>query len=213
MLAASSLRPELGMIGAFLHGYLLALGLILPLGPQNAFVISQGATQPRLIRALPVVITAGLADTLLVLLAVLGVSALVISLPAVRLALIVIGVVFLGGMGWLTWRSTPVESAEEAAQAWPPGRQVMFALSVSLLNPHAILDTIGVIGTGSLAYGGIDKAAFTGGVILNSWLWFLGLALLGHQVGGVGDVRRWLNRASAIVMWISAAYLAITIIP
>jgi L-lysine exporter family protein LysE/ArgO len=33
--------------------------------------------------------------------------------------------------------------------------------SVSLLNPHAILDTVEVIGTNSLSYTGIEKIAFT----------------------------------------------------
>jgi L-lysine exporter family protein LysE/ArgO len=31
---------------------------------------------------------------------------------------------------------------------------------VSLLNPHAILDTIGVIGTSALAYDGRGRATF-----------------------------------------------------
>ncbi|RZH87840.1 amino acid transporter, partial [Staphylococcus aureus] len=42
-----------------LHGILLALGLILPLGAQNVFVFNQGANQKKMINALPVVITAG----------------------------------------------------------------------------------------------------------------------------------------------------------
>ena len=83
------------MLSAFLHGYLLSFGLILPLGPQNVFVFSQGATQPRLRRALPVVLTAALADTVLILVAVLGVSAVVLTVPWVKIVLGVIGVGFL----------------------------------------------------------------------------------------------------------------------
>jgi L-lysine exporter family protein LysE/ArgO len=37
----------------------------------------------------------------------------------------------------------------------------MFAMSVSLLNPYAILVTIGVIGTSSLVYNGYEKWLFT----------------------------------------------------
>lgn len=36
---------------AIVHGIILAFALILPLGVQNVFVFSQGATQPKLILA------------------------------------------------------------------------------------------------------------------------------------------------------------------
>jgi len=42
----------------------------------------------------------------------------------------------------------------------------MFAMSVSLLNPHAIIDTVGVIGISSLSYTGIEKMTFTAATIL-----------------------------------------------
>lgn len=186
----------------------MALGLILPLGPQNAFVLAQGATQPRLIRALPVSLTAGLADTTLILIAVLGVSVVILTLPAIRIILIVAGLLFLLVMGWITWRSAPGESDQaEAAARWPLRRQVIFTLSVSLLNPHAILDTIGVIGPTAVTYAGQERLAFTVGCILNSWLWFILLAIAGRMVGGVKQVRPWLNRASALIMWLGALYL------
>lgn len=62
---------------AIIHGIILAFGLILPLGVQNVFVFSQGAMQPSRLRALPAVLTAALCDTLLILLAVLGLSVIV----------------------------------------------------------------------------------------------------------------------------------------
>jgi L-lysine exporter family protein LysE/ArgO len=196
------------MLSAFLHGYLLSFGLILPLGPQNVFVFSQGATQPQLRRTLPVVLTAALADTLLILSAVLGVSAVVLSVPWVKIVLGVFGVCFLLFIGWVTWRSEVHEDdAAKLARDWPVRRQILFALSVSLLNPHAILDTIGVIGTSSLAYAGPERIAFTAACLLNSWVWFFALAVAGKLLGSIGPVRRWLNRVSAAIIWISAVYL------
>jgi L-lysine exporter family protein LysE/ArgO len=196
------------MLSAFLHGYLLSLGLILPLGPQNVFVFSQGATQPRLRRALPVVLTAALADTALILVAVLGVSAVVLTVPWVKIVLGVIGVAFLLYIGWVTWRSEVHEDdTTKLAHQWPVRRQIIFTLSVSLLNPHAILDTIGVIGTSSLAYAGGDRIAFTAACILNSWAWFFMLAVAGKLIGSIGPVRKWLNRVSAVIIWLSAVYL------
>ncbi len=196
------------MLSAFLHGYLLSFGLILPLGPQNVFVFSQGATQPRLRRALPVVLTASLADTLLILSAVLGVSAVVLTISWAKLVLGIVGAGFLLTIGWATWRSEVHEDdATKLAHQWPVQRQIIFALSVSLLNPHAILDTIGVIGASSLAYTGPERSAFTAACLLNSWVWFFLLAVAGKLMGSIGGVRRWLNRVSALIIWISAVYL------
>jgi L-lysine exporter family protein LysE/ArgO len=41
-------------------------------------------------------------------------------------------------------------------------RQICFTASVSLLDPHAILDTVGVIGTGAPAYAGRERWLFAG---------------------------------------------------
>lgn len=206
------------MLTAFVHGFVLAFGLILPLGPQNAFVFSQGAAQPRWLRAIPVVLTAALCDTLLILLAVLGVSVVVLAIPWFRSVLLIVGVVFLAVVGWLTWRSAASRSGgagdDQAGDAarWPVGRQVLFAVSISLLNPHAILDTIGVIGTSSLSYTGPARAAFAAACVINSWVWFFGLMTAGRLVGHFEGVRRWLNRVSAIVMWLSAIYLLVSLL-
>ena len=67
------------MTEAILHGIILAFGLIIPLGVQNVFVFNQGALQPTFMRALPVVITAGICDTILIVAAVSGVSLLVLD--------------------------------------------------------------------------------------------------------------------------------------
>ena len=201
------------MATAFVHGFILALGLILPLGPQNVFVLSQGATQPRFRNALPVVLTAALCDTLLILLAVLGVSLVVLSVAWIKIVLVVLGVGFLAYMGWLTWRSNPANDDPAIdAKLWPARRQIIFAASVSLLNPHAILDTIGVIGTSSLTYLNGEKVAFTFACILNSWLWFFALAVVGRWVGSIVAVRRVMNRVSAVIMWLSAIYLVYNLI-
>jgi L-lysine exporter family protein LysE/ArgO len=172
------------------------------------FVFAQGASQPRFVRALPVVLTASLADTTLILLAVLGVSVVVLTFSWVETTLVVGGVLFLTYLGWTNWRAES-ESGEgwgDGAE-WTPRRQVIFALSVSLLNPHAILDTIGVIGTSSLAYVGSGRVAFASACILVSWSWFFLLAVAGRTLGKIGRVRKMLNRLSAVVMWGSAAYL------
>ncbi|MDQ1913418.1 LysE/ArgO family amino acid transporter [Paenibacillus sp. GD4] len=202
------------MASAILHGIFLAFGLILPLGVQNVFVFNQGAVQPRLLRAMPVVITAAVCDTVLISLAVLGVSVIVLGVYWIKAALLATGIVFLLYMGFVTWKSKP-NASSDTASALTPGKQIAFAASVSLLNPHAIMDTIGVIGTNSLSYSGMEKVIFTCACIVVSWIWFFSLAFAGKQVGRLdqsGKLMTGLNKTSACIMWGTALYLVLTFI-
>ncbi|MFT4415941.1 LysE/ArgO family amino acid transporter [Fredinandcohnia humi] len=199
------------MLEAVIHGIVLAFGLILPLGVQNIFVFSQGATQPTFLRVLPVVVTAAICDTILILLAVLGVSFILLSLPWLTSIVFGAGLLFLVYMGLVIWRSKPTAITEEK-NVMSPKKQVLFAASVSLLNPHAILDTIGVIGTNSLNYIGDEKIAFTFATIIISWLWFLGLAITGRVVGKIdqnGTLQTMINKISALLIWGVAIYMGI----
>ncbi|WP_432775114.1 LysE/ArgO family amino acid transporter [Brevibacillus gelatini] len=197
------------MLEATLHGFVLAFGLILPLGAQNVFVFNQGAVQPTLWRAAPVVLTAAACDALLILLAVLGVSLVILTVAWLKTVLYVIGICFLLYMGYLTWRSRP-SLDHRNQESFSAKKQMMFAASVSLFNPHAILDTIGVIGTNSLNYAGAEKWGFTIACILVSCLWFFGLSVAGRIMGKLdrsGSLLRSLNIISALIMWGVAAYM------
>lgn len=197
------------MDNALFHGIVLAFGLILPLGVQNIFIFNQGAQQPAFWRSLPAVFTAGMCDTLLIVLAVTGVSALITAFGTLKLLIMIIGILFLLYMGWSIWSS---HSKKETSQgAMPPRQQVIFAATVSLLNPHAILDTIGVIGTSSIAYEGTEKLIFTLSCIFVSWIWFISLALAGRTIGKIdttGTILSLINKVSAILIWSIAIYLA-----
>jgi L-lysine exporter family protein LysE/ArgO len=205
------------VIEAFIHGFVLAFGLIIPLGVQNVFVFNQGAAQPSLIRALPVVITAAVCDTLLILLAVLGVSLAVLTFVWIKTLLFAVGFFFLLYMGWVTWKSKPAaDSGGEQPQSFTAKRQILFAASVSLLNPHAILDTIGVIGTSSLTYSGDEKWAFTLACILVSCLWFFALAVAGRMAKRLDRSGKWIRRVnylSALIIWAVAFYMGAKLVP
>ncbi|MCD8834136.1 LysE family transporter [Staphylococcus arlettae] len=191
------------MLQPILHGFLLALGLILPLGAQNVFVFNQGANHRKLIHAMPVIVTAGLCDTLLIILAILGVSLVLMSLPALQLVIYIIGLVFLFYMAWSLWHEQPNNLAQQYSMS--AKKQIGFALSVSLLNPHAIMDTIGVIGTSASVYTGSDKLLFSLATILVSWLWFILLAILGKLLGSIDKTGKYillLNKVSSIIVLI-----------
>jgi L-lysine exporter family protein LysE/ArgO len=203
------------MLEAILHGFILAFGLILPLGVQNVFVFNQGAVQPKFRRALPVIMTAAICDTLLITLAVLGVSVVVLEYNWLNSILLTVGFLFLIYMGFVTWRSKPESKEQTTIVSFTTKKQIVFAMSVSLLNPHAILDTIGVIGTSSLKYAGNEKAAFAVMCILVSWAWFIGLGVAGRITGKMdksGRLLMILNKVSAIVMWGTAIYIGCSII-
>lgn len=193
------------MITDFLHGFLLALALILPIGPQNTFVIARGAGARRFRETLPVALTAALSDTLLIAAAVGGVSLLLLGLPSLHTLLTAVGilyVLYIGAQFWRTARSGAEVAAPEAADA---RKDVLRALSVSLLNPHAILDTLGIIGAASAQVAGASgRFMFALGAVLVSWLWFFALAAFGRALG-LGDrsgrARFYLQRVSALLMW------------
>lgn len=193
-----------------LHGVILAFGLILPLGVQNVFIFSQGATQPSLVRALPATLTAAICDSLLILLAVYGLSLVILQYEGLRMMLMVAGILFLLYMGYSIWRATPTEA--NVANALPMKKQILFALTVSLLNPHAILDIVGVIGTSALKYSGYELVLFAVACIAVSWLWFFALMIAGSRIKKFGNqlvIMTVFNKFSAIFILGMAIYLAI----
>ncbi|MED1205293.1 LysE/ArgO family amino acid transporter [Heyndrickxia acidicola] len=202
------------MLEPFFHGIILALGLILPLGVQNVFIFNQGVFQPRFVNALPAIITASLCDTLLILVSVLGVSFVILGSFWIKIILIGTGCIFLIYMGWTTWNSKPSNEREVSANKFSLKKQVFYTVSVSLLNPNAIMDTVGVIGTSSLRYQGDDKVIFAFACILVSWIWFFGLSLIGRISGKLDSSGKFLltlNKISALVMWGAAVYLLFTL--
>ncbi|WP_232697704.1 LysE/ArgO family amino acid transporter [Brevibacillus daliensis] len=195
---------------AFFHGVLLAFGLILPLGVQNIFIFNQGAVQKKFRHALPAILTASLCDTFLIIIAILGVSVLLWNVIWLKTAFILIGSCFLLYLGYFTWKSSGHAKNQQTQEPLSAGKQMMFAASVSLLNPHAILDTIGVIGISALTYSESAVYAFAFGCIAVSWIWFFALSWAGRIVGKMdsgGRIMFMLNRLAAILIWLAAIYL------
>lgn len=196
---------------AALHGFILAVALILPIGMQNGFILTQGALQTRWFGALPAVITAAACDTLLIGLAVLGLSAAAFHIIVLRIGLGIIGILFLLYMTRLTWRDAKAVRQDDRGQPWRASRQIRFACSVSLLNPHALIDTLAVIGGSAIVYPTwSEKISFGVACAVVSWIWFVFLAIVGHFLGRRASKRfstGVIHRVSAIMMLASAIYL------
>ncbi|KAF1680250.1 amino acid transporter [Bacillus sp. SKDU12] len=200
-------------MNAIIHGAVLAFGLILPLGVQNVFIFQQGARQRHIWLALPAVISASVCDTLLIVLAVASVSVIVQQTPIFETIMMAGGFLFLLYMGWITWNSHPKANQNEK-NTFTAKKQAAFAAAVSLLNPHAILDTIGIIGTSSLHYSGLEKWLFMAACIAVSWIWFISLAIAGRlfqTIDTSGRLMPIVNKCSAVVIWAAAGYFGVSL--
>lgn len=199
---------------AILHAAFLAVGLIMPLGMQNIFIFNQGASHKNFISALPSIITASLCDAVLISLAVLGVSLLVFEHIWIELMIFSVGFCFLLYMGFATWQSAGDDNFSKKNGAFSAKKQVLFGLSVSLLNPHAIIDTVVVIGANAMAYKDGAKWAYAITCIIVSWIWFASLSFAGHRLHKIDKGSFWvrnINRLSALIIWVVAGYIGMKI--
>lgn len=198
------------MYAAFGYGFILSLGLIIPLGMQNIFIFNQGAQQPHFVRAFPSALTAAICDNLLILAGVLGVSVAVWSLPWLKLFVLGFGFVFLLFIAWTTWRSQSQINNKDTIPLTVK-QQILYAMSVSILNPHAIIDSISVIGTSSVHFSGTEKISYTLACMTVSTVWFFGLSLSGHFLRRIDQSGSWIvriNKLSVLIILVVAGILA-----
>ena len=196
---------------SFLFGLFLGLALILPIGVQSLFVLNQGL----LIgfpRAFIGVSTVCLCDTfLIVVLGAVG-GAAFLSVLGYREILAAVGSVFLFVLGSLALRarSQPVEARRLA----PITTTVAQAVGVSMLNPHAILDTVGVLGAAIAAQAAQERVVFAAGAVAASWAWYLILSMGAStlQTRLTLQARLWIQRGSGIVMLVFACVLALKLV-
>jgi L-lysine exporter family protein LysE/ArgO len=194
-------------MGAFVFGLLFGMATAFPVGVQSFVVLNQGlvAGYPRVFFG---IVTASCCDTLLIVLGAAGVSA-ILHAPGSREALILVGVAFLLVMGVLALRAPSDE--EEVKSLLRPTAMVAQTIGVSLLNPHAILETVGVLGAAIAAQATENRLEFAAGVISASWVWFLmiGLGASVLQRWLTSPVRLWIQRGSGALMLALAGYLAL----
>lgn len=192
----------------FVKGFGLSAGLIVAIGAQNVFVLTEGARGRR-----PWLV-AGLCtgcDALLIALGVGGVGSLAAGSRALSGWLALGGALFLLAYGLRALRSalrggSMVPDADAPA---PSTRAVLLAaLGVSLLNPHALLDTVVLIGGLAGRLGGQERLAFGLGAAAASACWFYSLSLGGRLLAPLlarQRVWRALDALVCLTMWWLAA--------
>lgn len=191
----------------FLLGLVLGLALIIPIGVQSLFVLNQGLSVgfPRAFLGVAAVCSC---DTLLIVLGAAGASTLLAVLGYEEL-LIGVGIVYLLIMGVLTLRAR-VHHVSEGGHRRRIGATVVQAVGVSVLNPHAVLDTVGVLGAAISAQAAEGRVAFVAGAVGASWVWYTligaGASVLGRRI--TPRVRTYVRRASGAIMLVLAGVLA-----
>lgn len=200
------------MLSTYFQGLLLGTAMILPLGPQNVFVLQQGSRkQYHLMSAF----LCTLSDVLLITAGVFGGSAL-LSQSVWLMALVTWGgVAFLLWYGWGALRAvftadTALTMQEQVVRSrW---RVIMTLVAVTWLNPHVYLDTFVVLGSIGGQLGSDMRIWFTAGAVCASILWFFGLALLAAWFSPVLQKpvsQRIINLFVGSVMWYIAVQLAL----
>ncbi|NMP25499.1 arginine exporter ArgO [Rahnella sp. SAP-1] len=199
------------MFATFLQGLALSAAMILPIGPQNAFVMSQGIRRQY---HLMIAALCALSDILLICAGIFGGSALLDRSPTLLFLVSWGGVAFLLWFGWGALRAA-LSAAPQQLQAqvnkqsrW---RLVASMMAVTWLNPHVYLDTFVVLGSLGGRLASAERTWFALGAVTASTLWFFGLAILAALLSpwlNTVKAQRVINGVVAMVMWGIALQLA-----
>lgn len=197
----------------YLNGLLLGLSLIMALGPQNVFLIKQGALRKH---ALLSVMVCFACDLILIYASVTGLQKILILHPNLQILITWFGVAFLLYYGFKAFQqSFKIERQSNHIQQNSSRWQiVLLALGFSLLNPHAIIDSLVIIGSSSNQFPDHPQA-FMFGVISASLLWFTSLTLTSHYFSDVlARVSVWkrIEFSSGILMVVLSIKLAMRIL-
>ncbi len=165
------------MLSVTLNGFVLSASLIMAIGAQNAFVLRQGLMRRHLwLTAL----TCALLDLLLMGTGIAGMGQALEALPHLQSWMALGGAVFVGWYGIRALKkalypqalaSNPAEQAPSTARA-----VVLASLAFSLLNPHALLDTVVLVGSIGAQQTPAARPFFLLGSAGASFLWFFSLA-------------------------------------
>ena len=163
------------LINVFVTAFVLAAGLIMAIGAQNAHVLRQGIAGHYV--GITVILCAFF-DTVLMTSGVFGFGWLLTQIPMLEDVARLGGAVFLLWYGSRCVRSAmaPVSSVSvESRVATSLPAAIATVSAFSLLNPHVYLDTVVLIGSIGGQYEGTERTVFAIGAFTASWVWFIAL--------------------------------------
>ena len=164
------------MMTPFFQGLGTGGGLIVAIGAQNAFILSQGIRKnhPLIIAAICI-----FCDILFITLGVAGIGAAVSRSVLLSRVTAWGGTIFLFLYGFQAFRSAmEKKSLNTADQGHMSLKKVIIStLAVTLLNPHFYLDTVVLIGSIASRFPHNQRVYFWAGSVTASTLWFISLSI------------------------------------
>jgi len=162
-------------LAAFGKGFATMAALIVAIGIQNAFVLRQG------VRRQAVFVTASICfvcDVVLVSIGTAGLGVMFAESMVLSILIAFGGAAFLTVYGVRALQAARHAKGLDVAHAAKATRKTAAAaaLAVSLLNPHAILDTVVLVGGLAARYPEPERAACAIGGMTASGVWFYMLA-------------------------------------
>ncbi|CAJ1876196.1 Arginine exporter protein ArgO [Aeromonas veronii] len=177
------------MLATTLQGFTIGLAMIIPIGAQNAFVLSRGIHRNH---HLLTATLCSLCDLTLIAIGVFGGANVLAASPLGMALLTWGGVLFLGWFGGRSllsaWRGKG-EGVADSTQQMGAKSVLAMTLGVTLLNPHVYLDTLMLLGSLGSQVSESLRPAFAAGAMLASLVWFYSLAL------GAAALAPWLARS------------------
>ncbi len=159
---------------AAITGASLGLTLIVAIGSQNAFVLSQGLRREHVGA---IVLFCAVADALLMVAGVAGLAQLLGNRPLLATGLTLGGAVFLAFYGLRAlWRAARPAAllAAEGTVGLTLRQALLQTAAFTLLNPHVYLDTVLLVGSVGAQWGEA-RWWFAAGAAASSVLWFTAL--------------------------------------
>jgi L-lysine exporter family protein LysE/ArgO len=203
------------MITPFIQGFGASGGLIVAIGAQNAFVLSQGV---RCNHHVVIALICIFCDAVFITAGIAGIGGTVSADPSLSRWVIRggAGYLFIYGCGSLrsAIRGGSLETSDRAVLSL--GAAILTTLAVTLLNPHFYLDTVVLLGGISSRFHGENRLLFWAGAVSASTLWFICLSLGGQLLAPVFRKEiawRILDTFVWATMWIIAASLIMQGIP
>lgn len=190
----------------FLEGMLIQASLIFALGPQNLYVLESGLKRRH---HLSVSFACFFCDFLLIMAGVIGAATIFNEFPQIKIIVGVIGVGFLilYGFGKLTHENSDILFNESKTSGLKVA--ILNAVTFSILNPHAYLDGIVLIGGYSSKYPELNLRLALGlGASTFSLIWFLalssGAAIMMPFFQSPGRMKIIMSSAGLVLLFLSA---------
>jgi L-lysine exporter family protein LysE/ArgO len=199
------------MITPFIQGFGTGGGLIVAIGAQNAFVLSQGVRRNHhFIVALICIVC----DAVFISVGVAGFGRAVSTNPTLSQLAAWGGAGFLFFYGLRSLRSAlRGGSMDISDRSMRTLRAAIFTtFAVTLLNPHFYLDTVILLGSVSSQFHGENRLYFWVGAVSASTLWFISLSLGGQMLAPLFKKQiswRILDSVVCATMWALAVSLII----